>query len=43
MGGWVTAETLARASNLLGAVIISPGDFGAISHVRPRAQDATLN
>jgi predicted esterase len=30
MGGWVTAETLAHDSNLLGAVIISAGDFGAI-------------
>jgi acetyl esterase/lipase len=30
MGGWVSAETLARDSKLLGAVVISPGDFGAI-------------
>lgn len=30
MGGWVTAETLAHDSNLLGAVTISAGDFGAI-------------
>ena len=30
MGGWVTAETLAHSSGLLGAVIISSGDFGAI-------------
>jgi acetyl esterase/lipase len=30
MGGWVTAQTLAHDSNLLGAVIISAGDFGAI-------------
>jgi acetyl esterase/lipase len=30
MGGWVTAETLAHDSNLLGAVIISAGDIGAI-------------
>jgi acetyl esterase/lipase len=30
MGGWVTAETLAHDLNLLGAVIISAGDFGAI-------------
>jgi len=30
MGGWVTAQTLARDSALLGAVIISAGDFGAI-------------
>jgi len=30
MGGWVTAETLAHEPNLLGAVIISAGDFGAI-------------
>src|SRR5580692_10373435 len=30
MGGWVTAETLARDSGLLGAVVISSGDMGAI-------------
>jgi pimeloyl-ACP methyl ester carboxylesterase len=30
MGGWVTAETLARDSNVLGAVIISAGDIGAL-------------
>jgi acetyl esterase/lipase len=30
MGGWVTAETLARDSALLGGVIISPGDMGGI-------------
>jgi len=30
MGGWVTAETLARDPALLGAVIISSGDFGAL-------------
>ena len=30
MGGWVTAETLAHDSNILGAVIISAGDFGTI-------------
>jgi pimeloyl-ACP methyl ester carboxylesterase len=30
MGGWVTAETLAREPGLLGAVIISAGDFGAL-------------
>jgi len=30
MGGWVTAETLARDASVLGAVIISAGDFGAI-------------
>jgi uncharacterized protein len=30
MGGWVTAETLAVEPTLLGAVIISSGDMGAI-------------
>jgi uncharacterized protein len=30
MGGWVTAETLAHDSALLGGVLISPGDFGTI-------------
>jgi len=30
MGGWVTAETLAHDSALLGGVVISPGDFGTI-------------
>jgi acetyl esterase/lipase len=30
MGGWVAAETLAHDAALLGGVIISPGDFGAI-------------
>jgi uncharacterized protein len=30
MGGWVAAETLARENNLLGAVIISAGDMGAL-------------
>ncbi len=30
MGGWVSAETLAHDSHLLGAVIISAGDFGSI-------------
>jgi uncharacterized protein len=30
MGGWVTAQTLAREATVLGAVIISAGDFGAI-------------
>jgi len=30
MGGWVSAETLAHDPKLLGAVIISPGDMGAI-------------
>ena len=31
MGGWVAATTLARDPGLLGAVIISAGDFGAIA------------
>lgn len=30
MGGWVTAETLAREPSVLGAVIISAGDIGAL-------------
>jgi acetyl esterase/lipase len=30
MGAWVTAQTLARDSALLGAVLISAGDIGAI-------------
>jgi pimeloyl-ACP methyl ester carboxylesterase len=30
MGGWVTAETLAREPNVLGAVTISAGDIGAL-------------
>jgi len=30
MGGWVTAETLAHDASLLGGVVISAGDFGAI-------------
>jgi pimeloyl-ACP methyl ester carboxylesterase len=30
MGGWVAAETLAHDASLLGAVIISAGDLGAI-------------
>lgn len=29
MGGWVAAQTLAREPTLLGAVIISAGDYGA--------------
>jgi len=30
MGGWVTAQTLAREPHVLGAIIISAGDFGAL-------------
>ncbi len=30
MGGWVAAQTLAQDSTLLGAVVISAGDFGAM-------------
>jgi pimeloyl-ACP methyl ester carboxylesterase len=29
MGGWVAAETLADDPGVLGAILISPGDFGA--------------
>jgi uncharacterized protein len=41
MGGWVTAETLAHEPNLLGAVIISAGDFGAIG-LRARQDRAAV-
>ena len=37
MGGWVTAETLAHDSGVLGAVIISAGDMGFLG-MAPRAQ-----
>jgi hypothetical protein len=30
MGGWVAAETLAHHAHLLGGVVISAGDFGAL-------------
>ena len=30
MGGWVTAETLAKEPGVLGGVVISPGDVGAM-------------
>ncbi|MDR3737026.1 MAG: alpha/beta fold hydrolase [Acidobacteriaceae bacterium] len=32
MGGWVTALTASRDSKLLGAILISAADFGAIAH-----------
>ena len=41
LGGWVTAETLARDPHVLGAVIISPGDFGAIG-LRGQQQHAEV-
>jgi acetyl esterase/lipase len=46
MGGWVTAETLAHDSKLLGAVIISAGDFGALglrAHQDREAVIAVMN
>ena len=42
MGGWVTAETLAREPNVLGAIIISPGDFGAIGLRAQPNRDAVV-
>jgi pimeloyl-ACP methyl ester carboxylesterase len=40
MGGWVAAETLAHEPGLLGAVVISSGDFGALG---VRAQQGREN
>ena len=40
MGGWVTAETLAHDSNLLGGVIVSAGDFGAIGLLAQQNKEA---
>ena len=42
MGGWVTAETLAREPNVLAAVIISAGDFGAIGLGAQQNRDAVI-
>jgi uncharacterized protein len=42
MGGWVTAETLAQEPNLLGAVIISAGDVGAIGLGAPQNRGAVI-
>jgi pimeloyl-ACP methyl ester carboxylesterase len=42
MGGWVTAETLAHEPNILGAVIISAGDFGAIGLRAQQNRDAVI-
>jgi acetyl esterase/lipase len=42
MGGWVTAETLAHDSALLGGVIISPGDFGAIGMYAEQQRDQVV-
>jgi acetyl esterase/lipase len=42
MGGWVTAETLAHDSSVLGAVIISPGDFGAIGLRAQQNREAVI-
>ena len=42
MGGWVTAQTLAREPNVLGAIIISPGDFGAIGLRAQQNRDAVV-
>jgi acetyl esterase/lipase len=42
MGGWVAAETLAHDSSLLGAVVISPGDFGAIGFQAQQNREAVI-
>jgi uncharacterized protein len=42
MGGWVTAETLAHDANLLGAVVISSGDFGAIGVRAQQNREAVI-
>ena len=42
MGGWVTAETLAHEPKVLGAVIISAGDFGAIGLGARQNRDAVI-
>jgi pimeloyl-ACP methyl ester carboxylesterase len=42
MGGWVTAETLAHEPKVLGAVIISAGDFGAIGLGAQQNRDAVI-
>ena len=42
MGGWVAAETLAHDSNLLGAVTISAGDFGAIGLAAQQDRDKAI-
>jgi pimeloyl-ACP methyl ester carboxylesterase len=42
MGGWVTAETLAHEPNVLGAVIISAGDFGALGLRAQQNRDAVI-
>jgi dienelactone hydrolase len=41
MGGWVAAETLGREPSVLGAVVISPGDMGALG-VRAERDRAAL-
>jgi uncharacterized protein len=41
MGGWVTAETLARDPDVLGGITISAGDFGAIGlHAQKKRDEA---
>jgi acetyl esterase/lipase len=42
MGGWVTAETLAHDSSLLGGVVISAGDFGAIGLHAQQDREAVI-
>ena len=42
MGGWVTAETLAREPKVLGAAIISAGDFGGIGLQAQQNRDAVV-
>jgi pimeloyl-ACP methyl ester carboxylesterase len=43
MGGWVAAETLAHDPNLLGATIISAGDFGVIGLQAQRNRQAVIS
>ena len=42
MGGWVTAETLAHDPSVLGAVLISAGDIGAIGLGAPKNRDSII-
>jgi hypothetical protein len=42
MGGWVTAETLAHDASLLGGVVISAGDFGAIGLQANEGREAVI-
>lgn len=42
MGGWVTAETLAHDPDVLGAVIISAGDFGGLGLLAQQRRDVVI-